>query len=188
MDLVFFGIQGSGKGTQARKLAAEFGYVVFEAGGELRRIKESGSELGKLIASYIDVGKLVPHDVIMRVCREAVAAHPASVQVLFDGIPRDLDQMRDFDAIMRDARRTFHCVHFVVDTEQCVQRILKRAKLEGRDDDVDEAIVRHRMQTFQEKTMPVIQQYRAQRKVIDVDGEGTVAEVYARLKAALGLD
>ena len=73
MDLVFFGIQGSGKGTQAKKLAAEFGYDIFEAGGELRKIAASGSELGHLVKSTIDQGHLVPHEIIMQVVKEAIA-------------------------------------------------------------------------------------------------------------------
>src|SRR3989338_6078654 len=67
IDLVFFGIQGSGKGTQAKKLASEFGYDIFEAGGELRKIAASGSELGKTVKSFIDQGHLVPFEIIMQV-------------------------------------------------------------------------------------------------------------------------
>ena len=77
MDLVFFGIQGSGKGTQAKTLAEEFGYYIFEAGGELRKIKASGTELGELVKKYIDNGELVPFEIIMEVVNEAVAAVPA---------------------------------------------------------------------------------------------------------------
>src|SRR6185295_10510811 len=99
MDLVFFGIQGSGKGTQAKKLAAEFGYDIFEAGGELRKIAASGSELGKTVKNYIDEGHLVPHEIIMEVVKEAIGKRPKDQKILFDGIPRDDNQMRDFDAI-----------------------------------------------------------------------------------------
>lgn len=181
MDLVFFGIQGSGKGTQAKKLAAEFGYDIFEAGGELRKIAASGSELGTTVKSYIDQGHLVPHEIIMKVVAEAIAARPKATKILFDGIPRDLDQMRDFDGIMKTAGRDFRGIHFILDAEEGVQRIFGRAKAEGRADDANEDIIRRRMKTFADKTMPVIATYKQEGKVIDIDAKGTVDEIYANL-------
>ena len=74
MDLVLFGIQGSGKGTQAKRLATEKGYEIFEAGGALRKISASGTSLGEKVKSFIDVGKLVPHEIIMDVLKEAIAS------------------------------------------------------------------------------------------------------------------
>jgi len=182
MDLVLFGIQGSGKGTQARKFAKEFGYEIFEAGGALRKIAASGAPLGEKVKSYIDVGKLVPHEIIMQVVREAILARPQSQKLLFDGIPRDLDQMRDFDVIMREVDRDVRCIHLTLDSEVGVKRILGRAKTEGRADDLDEASIRRRMQLFTEKTMPVIEQYKARGKLIEIEGNRSIDEVYADLR------
>lgn len=181
MDLLLFGIQGSGKGTQAKLLAKQFDYDIFEAGGELRKIKDSGSELGQEVASYIDAGNLVPHEIIMAVVKEAVSAREADQQILFDGIPRDLAQKEDFDALMAELGRGFVCIWIMVDEEACVQRILKRAEDQGRADDADEAIIRKRMATFHEKTIPVIEEYASEGKVSEVSGEGSVDEVYERL-------
>ena len=182
MDLLIFGIQGSGKGTQAKKIATEFGFDIFEAGGELRKIAASGSELGKKVKSYIDVGKLVPHEIIMDVVREFVTNKPEDQKILFDGIPRDENQQRDFDKVMKEAGREFRCLHITLDLEEAVQRILKRAEIEGRADDASEETVRSRMGTFQNKTLPVIQKYEEQGKVTNVDGKGTIEEIYARIK------
>lgn len=179
MDLVLFGIQGSGKGTQAKKLCDEFGYEQFEAGGELRKIAASGSELGNTVRSYIDAGHLVPHEIIMKVVQEAVHARPKDQKILFDGIPRDLDQMRDFDAIMKEAGRDFRCIHILLTREQGIERILGRAKAEGRKDDSDVSIVTRRMDTFEEKTKPVIEAYRSQGKVMEIDGNRNIEQVYA---------
>lgn len=198
MDVVIFGIQGSGKGTQAKKLCSDFGYEYFEAGGELRRIANSaaprtgphgsgagGSDLGSEVKSYIDVGKLVPHEIIMQVCEEAIRTKSPLATILFDGIPRDLDQQRDFDAVMGKLGREFRCLEIVFDPEEGVQRILGRAKIEGRKDDADEATIRKRMALFQEKTRPVIETYKRQGKVTEVDGRGTMEEVYGRIVKAL---
>ncbi len=196
MDLVLFGIQGSGKGTQAKKLCAEFGYDLFEAGGELRKIAAlasaersgdgSGSELGAIVKSYIDVGKLVPFAIIMQVVKEAIESRPKDQKILFDGIPRDLDQMRSFDQIMAEVGRKFTCIEITLTEEEGVERILGRAKIEGRADDANEETIRRRMQTFFEKTVPVIQQYREQGKLAGIDGRGTVEEVYEATKQELG--
>ncbi|MBU0458322.1 nucleoside monophosphate kinase [Patescibacteria group bacterium] len=185
MDLVFFGVQGSGKGTQAKRLAKEFGYSIFEAGGELRKIKASGSDLGEEVKSYIDIGQLVPFEIIMRVTKEAVLDRPADMQILFDGIPRDEDQMREFNKIMEEVGREFKCVEIKISKEEAVKRILGRAEKEGRADDADESVVLKRIGTFEEKTVPVIEVYKSEGKMIEVDGVGTVEEVYGRLKESL---
>lgn len=184
-DLVLFGIQGSGKGTQAKRLAAEFGYDIFEAGGELRKIAASGSDLGKTVSSYIDKGHLVPHQIIMQVVKEAILARPKNQKILFDGIPRDENQMKDFDQIMKDAGRDFRCIHILLTPEEGMRRILGRAAAEGRMDDADTAIIERRMKTFTEKTVPVIEKYKKEGKVMEIDGMKNVEEVYAAMKSAI---
>lgn len=185
MDLVLFGIQGSGKGTQARRIATEFGYDIFETGAELRRIIASGSALGKTAASYMDKGNLVPLSLVMQVTKEAILAKPTPKKILFDGIPRDREQMQAFDAMMAEVGRTFRCLHILLPEEEALQRILGRAKVEGRVDDSDEAYIRRRMEIFRAKTLPVIDEYRQQGKLEDIDGGGTVGEVYERVKKAI---
>ncbi|MDA0375967.1 MAG: nucleoside monophosphate kinase [bacterium] len=186
MDLVFFGIQGSGKGTQAKRLAEELGYYIFEAGGELRKIRESGTELGELVKKYIDNGELVPFEIIMEVVNEAVANVPDDQKILFDGIPRDEDQMMAFDKILADSGREFRCVHILLDKDDAVERIKGRAEIEGRADDADQEKVLRRMDLFFEKTMRVIEKYMAEGKVLEVDGKGSVEEIYGRIKREIG--
>lgn len=178
MDLVLFGIQGSGKGTQAKRLAAEFGYDIFEAGGELRKIATSSSSLGEKVKSFIDAGHLVPHEIIMQVVKEAILARPKTQRILFDGIPRDENQMNGFDQIMKDVGREFRCIHILLNPDEGMKRILGRAKEEGRADDADTEIVQRRMQTFTEKTMPVIEKYKRERNMIEIDGMKSVQGVY----------
>jgi adenylate kinase len=185
MDLVLFGIQGSGKGTQAKRLAAEFNYDIFEAGGELRKIAASGSELGQTVKSFIDKGNLVPFEIIMQVVKEAILARPKNQKILFDGIPRDENQMQSFDKILKEAGRPFRCIHILLSPEEGMQRILGRAKAEGRADDADTAIVEKRMKTFTEKTMPVIQKYKKEGNMIEIDGMQNVDEVYADMTEIL---
>ncbi len=182
MDLLLFGIQGSGKGTQAKRLAQEFGFDIFEAGGELRKIAASGSQLGETVKSYIDAGKLVPHEIIMEVVKEAIGSRPQDQKILFDGIPRDSDQKKDFDTIMREVGRNFRCIQLLLDPEEGVQRILGRAKTEGRADDANEEVIRRRMNTFIEKTLPVIEAYGKEGKVVAIDGRGEIDAVYEEMR------
>lgn len=181
MDLLLFGIQGSGKGTQAKRLAAEHSYHIFEAGAELRKIAASNTDLGHKVSSYIDHGHLVPFEIIMEVVRTSVAAQPLEEKLLFDGIPRDMDQKRAFDDLMKDLGRDFRCVHLVVDEEEALKRVQQRAAEQGRADDANEEFIRRRMNLFHEKTEPVINDYRMHGKVIDVSGEGTMDEVYGEI-------
>ncbi len=182
MDLVLFGIQGSGKGTQAKRLAQEFKYDIFEAGGELRKIAASDSDLGKTVSSYIDKGHLVPHEIIMQVVKEAISARPKNQKILFDGIPRDENQMEGFDQIMKDVGRDFRCIHILLSPEEGMKRILGRAEAEGRADDANAEIVERRMKTFTEKTMPVIEKYKRDKKMIEINGMKNVDEVYEDMK------
>lgn len=182
MDYLLFGIQGSGKGTQAKKLAAAFGFDIFEAGGELRKIAASGTELGQTVKGYIDAGNLVPHEIIMQVVKEAIASRPKTTRILFDGIPRDDAQKQDFDRIMQEVGREFRCLHLQLSAEEGMQRVLGRAKVEGRADDANEEAIRRRMAIFESKTLPVIQAYAAQGKVDAFDGSKSVDEVYQQLQ------
>lgn len=185
MDIVLFGIQGSGKGTQAKKLAADFGYDIFEAGGELRKIAASGSELGNTVKSYIDVGHLVPFEIIMQVVKEAILARPKDQKILFDGIPRDKEQMQAFDEIMKEAGRDFIGIHMLLSPEEGLKRVFGRAEKEGRADDKDEEIIKRRMNTFQEKTMPVIESYKERGVIREVDAMNDRDVVYEDMKNAL---
>lgn len=186
MDLVLFGLQGSGKGTQAKRLAAEHGYTIFETGAELRRIAASGSELGNTVASYIDHGHLAPFEIVMQVVRNAIEAK-GDEKILFDGIPRDEQQMHGFNDIMQSLGRDFSCLHLTINEEEAVSRIAQRAKEQGRADDASEEFIRRRMSIFHEKTEPVIRAYEAQGKVTEVNGEGTMDEVYERIQKALSV-
>jgi len=186
MDLVLFGIQGSGKGTQAKRLAEEKEYVIFEAGGELRKIAASKTPLGERVKSFIDQGNLVPFEIIMEVVRGFVEdLNGGGKRILFDGIPRDMDQRKAFMAMMDALKREYLCIHITINEEDAVQRILGRAREQGRADDANEETIRRRMALFHEKTEPAIRAFEAEGKVIEVDGEGGMEEVFERILLAI---
>jgi adenylate kinase len=177
MDIVLFGIQGSGKGTQARLLLQTFKYHYFEAGQELRNIIASGSTLGKEISSYIDNGNLVPYQIIINVTNEAIKAFDDSCPILFDGVPRDHEQMVAFDELMRTHNRQFHCIHFTLSKDEALRRIALRAHEQGRADDADPQKIEKRLSWFFEKNLPVIERYNAQGIMTEVDASRSIADV-----------
>ena len=185
MDLLLFGIQGSGKGTQAKKLAAEFGYTIFEAGGALRAMAASGTELGNTVKSFVDKGSLVPSEIILDVVRAFILAAPSDQKILFDGIPRDMDQMRGFDMMMKEAGREFRCIHLMLPEDITIQRIQARAAEQGRIDDANIEFIQRRIGWFKEKNIPVIEEYKKKGMVTEIDGLGSVEEVYERMREAV---
>ena len=121
----------------------------------------------------------------MQVLREGIAKRDGGRTILFDGVPRDLDQMRDFDASMHELKRDFRCIHLVVPEAVVMERIAKRALEQGRTDDANPEFIQRRIGWFKEKNLKVIDSYAARGKVTEVDGLGTVEEVYARLQTAV---
>lgn len=185
MDLVLFGIQGSGKGTQAKRLAAAFDYEIFEAGQALRNIAAGNTPLGHEVASYIDKGNLVPFHIIINVVESIVHATPAHQKILFDGIPRDLDQKAEFDRVMKACGRDFQCIQLSIPKETAIERLKKRALEQNRLDDAHLEYIERRIGIFTETTMRVVEQYAAAGNMTTLDGLGTPDEVYARLAATI---
>lgn len=184
-DLVFFGIQGSGKGTQAKLLAGRHGFHIYEAGGSLREIASTETELGKKVRETIDGGNLVSAELILHVMEKAVTACPADQRILFDGIPRNQEQKDGFDAKMKQWGRPFACININVPREMALERILERGAQEGRADDQERQSIEKRFTWFEEQNIPVIEQYRQQGILVDADGVGTIEEVAERVEAAL---
>jgi adenylate kinase len=184
VDLVLFGIQGSGKGTQAKRLAQEYGYHIFETGAALREIAMDDSDLGRSVKSTIDAGDHVSADLVIDVLRTFVQSSQNEIRLIFDGIPRNLDQMKPFDDVIQKAGRSIQCIEFHVNQEAAIQRILKRSEMENRVDDASEVSIRRRMQLFHEKTRPVIDAYRMRNIMIDIDSDGSIDDVYEKLKKA----
>lgn len=184
MDLSLFGIQGCGKGTHAKMLAAEFDYDIFGAGSQLRKVALQDTEIGRVVKAHTDAGELVPLEITMDVMSRWLKDH-AGRKVIFDGIPRSMEQLDAFNKVVEASGRTLMGVHIVLTEDVAFDRIMKRAS--GRIDDATEASIRRRLQIFKETTIPVIEWYREHHEMMDIDGDAPVEEVYARIKQALAL-
>lgn len=210
MDLVLFGMQGSGKGTQSQRIAEHCGLEVFETGGQLRRLAAEGSELGQKVKSIIESGRLVPTEVVMEIIADFLHHLPAGKSALFDGIPRSDDQKALFDELMAKEGRSFKGLLIELSETEALKRLTTRrmcpecktiypaayaaetcekdqSTLVTRQDDTPDAI-RVRLDTFKEKTLPVIEAYKAAGQMLIVNGEKSIDDVTVDIQEVLKTD
>jgi adenylate kinase len=184
---IIFGPPGSGKGTQAARIEAEFRLVHLSTGAILRAEVARGSELGREVARVMAAGDLVPDGVIVSIVRQLLPAAEAGAGVLLDGFPRTLAQARALDDMLAlEGHRVDFVIALDVPEAELVDRILHRAALEGRADDNREAVT-ERMHEYRVLTAAVLEHYRERRvRVATVDGVGDVDAVFERIRGAIG--
>jgi adenylate kinase len=185
MNLIFFGIQGSGKGTQAKLLAEKFGYVIFETGGELRKLASQDTELGQKVKSIINAGHLVSSELVMEIVENFLKQN-SDKQIIFDGIPRNQDQQDMFINLLESHNIEYLAIHFKLEKEEALNRLYKRAEIEGRADDNEESIQR-RINIFYTETLPIIEQYQNKNHLLEIDASPTIEKIFAVLTQKLEL-
>ncbi|PWN31006.1 uridylate kinase [Jaminaea rosea] len=176
---------GSGKGTQCARLVDEYGFVHLSAGDLLRAEQNrKGSQFGELIDRYIREGQIVPQEITIKLLENAIKdklGNEAKGRVLIDGFPRKMDQALLFDQSVCPSQ----FVLFLDCTEEIMlQRLMKRGETSGRADDNAESI-KKRFRTFLETSMPVVEHYEKQGKVVKVDSKSEVEQVEKEIKEAL---
>lgn len=183
--LVMLGPPGSGKGTQAELLAERLGVPAISTGDIFRANVADKTELGTLARRYMDAGEYVPDEVTNAMVRDRLAEPDAAEGFILDGYPRTADQVAALDEMLADqGRRLDAVVELVADTEEVVQRLLRRAEIQGRLDD-NEVVIRRRLEVYAEQTEPLTRIYGDRGLLVRVEGIGTIDEVAERLAAAL---
>ena len=187
MNLLLLGPQGSGKGTQAKRLAEEHGIPHVSTGDMFRLAMLAGTPLGLEIKPIYDRGDLVPDDLTVAFIRERLAEPDAAAGFVLDGFPRNLAQAEALDAMLAEIGRGLDAILFFdLDDETATVRALGRAHEEGRADDTPEGIAR-RLALYHEVTEPVVEYYRVTGKLVPVHAERPVDAVYAEIEDALRL-
>jgi len=185
LNLLLFGPQGSGKGTQAKRIAAEHGIPHVSTGDMFRAAIAKQTPLGKQVEPILAAGDLVPDDLTVGLIRERLAEPDAASGFVLDGFPRNLAQAEALDELLADLGRPLTAVlELLVPDGVCVERMLKRAAEEGRADDTPEGIAR-RLEIYHNETAPLSEHYRASDRLVGIDGSGTVDEVWAEIDRAL---
>lgn len=185
MRLVLVGPPGAGKGTQAKRLAERLGVPAISTGDIFRANISGDTELGRLAKSYTSAGKLVPDEVTNDMVRDRLAQPDVEVGFLLDGYPRNAAQVEALDTMLAELGTGLDAVvQLTADTDELIARLLKRAEIEGREDD-SEDVIRHRQEVYLAETAPLVGIYGERGLLVEVDGMGGIDEVTGRLADAL---
>jgi adenylate kinase len=185
LNVLLFGPQGSGKGTQAKRIAAEYGIPHVSTGDMFRAAIAKGTPLGQQVEPILASGALVPDDLTIGLIRERLAEPDAGEGFILDGFPRNLAQAEALDGLLDELGRPLTIVlELLVSDDECVARIAGRAAEEGRADDTPEAVAR-RLEIYHRDTEPISDHYRATGNLVGIPGGGSVDEVWTEIQQAV---
>jgi adenylate kinase len=211
VKIIFIGPPGSGKGTQAKRLASQFGIPHISTGDMLREAVSDGTELGRQAAPIMASGGLVSDDLMIGIINDRLAKADAERGFILDGFPRTVVQAEKLDGIVGNGQEPLRVLQLLVPDDAIVRRITLRrtcaqcgaiyhlenqppandsvcdrcgAEVIARPDDTEEA-VRKRLEAFHRQTMPVATYYKSKSILREVDGIGPVDEVFERIEKSL---
>ena len=185
MNVLILGPQGSGKGTQAKRIAAEYDIPHVATGDIFREAIASRTPLGREVEPILASGQLVPDELTVSLIRERLAEDDARNGFVLDGFPRNAAQAEALDELLAEIGRPLDIVlELQVPDEVCIERLLKRAEEEGRADDTP-TVIEQRLEIYHRETAPLVEHYLATGKVVGIHGEGSVDEVWAEIQDTL---
>lgn len=181
-NLILFGPPGSGKGTQSEKLIARYGLKHISTGDLLRSEIARLTPLGQEAKNFMDKGQLVPDEVVIGMISSALDENPKVKGFLFDGFPRTATQSEALDKLL-ELKNTSIAVMLALDVSEgeLVKRLEKRGETSGRSDDNNNNVIKARIVEYHNKTAAVAEYYKKFDKVVMVNGEGSIAEIFAAL-------
>jgi adenylate kinase len=183
LNIVLFGPPGAGKGTQAEFLIKSFGLEHLSTGALLRSEIAAGTQLGLEAKRFMEKGELVADAVVIGIIENKLKSNSKIKGFIFDGFPRTVAQAKAFDKLLNDNGTSISgMLSLEVDKQELIDRILLRGKSSGREDDQDQSIIKNRINVYNEKTLPLIEYYKAQGKHFGINGMGTVEDIAGRLK------
>ena len=176
-----FGPPGSGKGTQSKKLAEKYNLKHISTGDIFRKEMKEESELGKRVKDLVERGELVPDELLIEIIKKTIQDNADARGLIFDGFPRTIKQAEDFDKLLEEiGSEIARVIRLKVSDDEIINRLMIRAQQEGRkDDNID--VIANRLAVYREKTLPMLEYYNRKGLVKEVDGEGKIDEIFARL-------
>ena len=186
INLILFGPPGSGKGTQAAMLVNRYGLLHISTGDLFRYELGNNTPLGIEARGYMEKGELVPDSVTIGMLRNKVEANPDVPGYIFDGFPRNIVQSEALDALLEETGQAVSALLMLeVSDEEIVKRIVGRGATSGRADDLDESIIRNRIEVYKKETTPVFDYYHRLGKAKKIQGVGAVEAIFGRLCAEI---
>jgi adenylate kinase len=185
MNLILFGPPAAGKGTQAKRLVETRKMVQLSTGDMLRAAIASGSELGKRVAGVMERGELVTDEIVIELIEQRLPEAEAAGGAIFDGFPRTLAQAEALDIMLKQRKSGIDLViRLKVDDQALMDRIAGRFAESGRPDDNPESF-KVRLGAYNDQTAPLLPYYEGQKKLVEVDGMGSIEAVAAGIDEAL---
>jgi adenylate kinase len=184
VNMLVLGPQGSGKGTQAKRIARAHD-LPHVSTGDMFRALDDATPLGREVNEIMERGDLVPDEITIRMIRERLAQDDARRGFILDGFPRNLAQAEALDQMLEEIGRSLDVIFFFdLDDETAKERALGRAHEEGRIDDTPESIER-RLALYHQQTEPVVEYYRTTGKLVPLHANRSIEEVSAEIQKAL---
>jgi adenylate kinase len=179
LNLVLFGPPGAGKGTQSQKLIEKYGLIHLSTGDLLRSEIAQGTELGLEAKKLMDEGILVPDAVVIGMISNKLDANKDAQGFIFDGFPRTVAQAEALDTLLKSKNSCISgMIALQVNDDELEQRLLLRGKDSGRPDDANPEVIRKRIKEYNDKTAPVAGFYKDQHKLTNVNGIGSINEIF----------
>ena len=185
-NLILFGPPGSGKGTQSEKLITRYGLKHISTGDLLRSEITKQTPLGQEAKNFMDKGQLVPDEVVIGMISSALDENPGVKGFLFDGFPRTAIQAEALDKLLELKKGPIAAMLALdVSEEELIKRLIKRGETSGRSDDNNNNVIKARIVEYHNKTAAVSDYYKQFGKVVLVNGEGSVSEIFNALCSAI---
>jgi adenylate kinase len=185
LNILLLGPQGAGKGTQGKLVSGEYGIPHIATGDMLRAAIAEGTELGRRAEPLLNAGELVPDTIMIGLIRDRLGQDDTEEGFVLDGFPRTAVQAEALDETLTEIDRPLSVVfEFQLPEEICLERLMRRAEEEGRDDDTPDAI-RTRLRIYFEQTAPLVEYYRTRGILVSVHADRPVTEVFAEIQQVL---
>jgi adenylate kinase len=185
LNLLVLGPQGAGKGTQAKRISAEYEIPHVATGDMFRAELAAGTPLGKQVGEIMALGDLVPDALTVEMIEKRLSEPDAADGFVLDGFPRNVAQAEALDTMLGGIGRVLDAIlFFAVSDEIGMERALSRAALEGRADDTREVIA-HRLEIYHRETEPIIEHYRMTGKLIPLHADRSIEQVWSEISNAL---
>jgi adenylate kinase len=185
LNVLLLGPQGAGKGTQASRISAEYGIPHIASGEILRSEMEAGTDLGRRVKDVYDRGDLVSDDLMIELIRTRLAQPDTDAGFVLDGFPRTTVQAEALATLFSEIGRAFNVVFALqIPDALAFERLRRRAEIEGRADDTDDAIKR-RLENYHRETEPLIEHYRVRGNLVPIHGDRSENQVFAEIQSAL---
>ena len=183
MNIILFGPPGAGKGTQAKLLQDKYSIPHLSTGDIFRTAIKNETPLGVKVKAILDSGQLVPDETVVDLVAAELRDSKYNKGFILDGFPRTVPQAEAFDKIAENQQKAIDAfVVLTVPEDELISRILSRGQ--GRADDTEENI-KTRLRIYHQETEPVQNHYASKDVVKEIDGIGTIDEIFERITSSL---